>query len=84
MTVRLTPVWVTLRCLAGQQQGRPCGRRYVADARSAPQFDGRPYCRACWDRAMRLRAQLGWTVYETPAGTWPEEYDEPVPIPGRK
>ena len=69
----LDPVWVVVRCRAGT-----CTRRFTVNARTAPQFSGKPYCRSCWDRGNRLRAQLGWTTYDTPPGTWPEEYDEPI------
>ncbi len=67
MSVTLAPVWVKLRCQSG-----PCKAVYTVNARTAPLWAGKPHCRKCWERANRLRAQLGWTVYECPDGTWPD------------
>ena len=72
MTVRLAPIWVIVRC-------GTCHRDYVVNARSAPKIGRKTYCRKCWDRAMNLRATLGWTVYDCPEGTWPDlSSDDPT------
>lgn len=73
------PVWVRVRCHAGGVE-HPCGRLYTVNARTAPQINGRPYCRSCWDFHNEVRAALDWPVYEAPDGTWPE--DDPITIGG--
>ena len=69
MPVTLDPIWVRTRC-------GTCHTAYVVNARSAPVIGAKRYCRKCWDRAMSLRAQLGWTVYDNPPGTWPNPDSE--------
>jgi hypothetical protein len=67
MSVTLAPIWVKLPCRAG-----PCKAVYTVNARTAPMWNGKPYCRKCWDRANKLNATLGWPVYDCPEGTWPD------------
>lgn len=69
MTLKLDPVWVKTRC-------GTCHKSYVVNARTAPVIAGKRYCRSCWDRAMRLRAQLDWEVFACPEGTWPNPASE--------
>lgn len=72
MSVSLAPVWVITRC-------DTCHKPYTVNARSAPVIGTKRYCRSCWDRAQRLRAQLDWTVYDCPDGTWPDPTsDDPM------
>jgi hypothetical protein len=71
MALKLDPIWVKVNCKAG-----PCRAEYVVNARTAPVWGGKPYCRRCWERANKLNAQLGWTVYDCPEGTWPDPDSE--------
>jgi hypothetical protein len=66
VTVHLAPVWVVLRCGGG------CRQQFTANARTVPQWSGKPYCESCFARANRVRALLDLPTYDVPPGTYPE------------
>lgn len=66
MPLHLLPIWAVFTCGG-------CKQPFTGNARSVPQFNDCPCCRACWDKLIALRAQLDLQPWDLPEDAYPSE-----------